>query len=141
MSGAGWLPNSGEPIGYDRGGFPIRVSPQWYRAYTAAFERLGGIVGKNVADIDALSTALKTMSLENAEAQEAMRAQGTENADALAIIAAKVDENATTLASLLAVVQAAALSGASSVPPANTDPAPPINIDPIPPINPGVNLP
>ena len=119
-----WLPAAGQPIGYvtiNGQRYPATVDSTYYRAFQTAFnERLAGIVGKSITQIDATAQGASSVVTVNAAALQALINEATVNAAAL---------NAA-IASLVA----AGAPGAGAIPP--VDPAPEF-----PPVDPGTDIP
>jgi hypothetical protein len=119
-----WIPAAGQPIGYveiDGKRHSVRADGVWYRAFNNAFnERLGGIGGKSVTQVDATAQGASGVVVANAAALES----------AIAALQA----NAASTAAAIASIQAGGLPGSGSIPPAD----PGITI---PPVDPGDGIP
>ena len=119
-----WIPAAGQPIGHvSIGGqrYPVAVDNAYYRALQTVFnERLGGIVGKSITQIDATAQGASSVVSVNAAALHALIDEATVNAAAL---------NAA-IASLVA----AGAPGAGSIPPVDPTPV-------FPPVDPGTDIP
>jgi hypothetical protein len=119
-----WIPAAGQPIGYvevDGKRHSVRADGVWYRAFNNAFnERLGGISGKSVTQVDATAQGASGVVVANAAALEA------------AILA--LQANATSMAAAIASIQAGGLPGSGAIPPADDGTS-------IPPVDPGESIP
>lgn len=123
MSSA-WIPAFGQPIGYvtiNGTRYPATVDSAWFRAFNTSFnERLGGITGKSITQIDATAQGASSVVTVNAAALNALIVESTANAAAL---------NAA-IASLVA----AGAPGAGAIPPVDPTPV-------FPPVDPGTDIP
>ena len=123
MSSA-WIPAVGQPIGHvtiNGKRYPVAPDNAYYRALQTVFnERLGGIVGKSITQIDATAQGASSVVTVNAAALNALIVESTANAAAL---------NAA-IASLVA----AGAPGAGAIPPVDPTPV-------FPPVDPGTDIP
>jgi len=102
-----WIPAAGQPIGYveiDGKRHSVRADGVWYRAFNNAFnERLGGISGKSVTQVDATAQGASGVVVANAAS--------------LAAAIAALEANAASLAASIASIQAGGLPGSGAIPP------------------------
>lgn len=147
---AGWLPREGEPITrviVQGRQYNLTMNGAWYRAFVEFANRIGGIVGRSVQQVDELAAAVARMSVSNAAALQSVVDQGTansvqaeqirqalvDNAATLAAIQAAVVANAQALDDTIAVIQAAALPGSGSISATNDGSG-------VPPVDPGTSI-
>lgn len=119
-----WLPAAFQPVGHvEIGGkrYPVKIDPVYYRAFNNMFnDRLGGIGGKSVVQVDATAQGASGVVVANAAA--------------LAAAIAALEANAASLAASIASIQAGGLPGSGAIPPADPGTT-------IPPVDPGEDIP
>jgi hypothetical protein len=119
-----WLPIAGAPIAWvtiDGKRYKCELSREYQNAFNEAFNnRLGGVGGKSVTQVDATAQGASGVVVANAAALEA------------AIVA--LQANAASMAAAIASIQAGGLPGSGAIPPADDGSS-------IPPVDDGTQIP